>query len=113
MITQSDLRNKLKPRRNIRRRLSPVVCAFSCFLVSFASLTIVASPRLRVSENRRFIVKEDGSPFFYLGDTAWELFHRLNREEAARYLKNRARLGFTVIQAVAIAELDGNTDPNA
>lgn len=69
-------------------------------------------PRLKVSENKRFLVKDDGSPFFYLGDTAWELFHRLNREEADRYLQNRAEKGFTVIQAVAIAELDGHSDPN-
>lgn len=69
--------------------------------------------RLKISENRRFIVTEDGKPFFYLGDTAWELFHRLNRQEADRYLEDRARKGFTVIQAVAIAELDGHTEPNA
>ena len=69
-------------------------------------------PRLKVSENRRFLVKEDGSPFFYLGDTAWELFHRLNREEAERYLRNRAQKGFMVIQAVALAELNGLHDPN-
>jgi hypothetical protein len=67
---------------------------------------------LKVSENRRFLVYEDGRPFFYLGDTAWELFHRLNREEADRYLEDRARKGFTVIQAVALAELDGLSDPN-
>lgn len=71
-----------------------------------------AAPRLKVSDNKRFLVKEDGSPFFYLGDTAWELFHRLNREEADRYLADRARKGFTVIQAVALAELDGLNDPN-
>ena len=71
-----------------------------------------AVPRLKVSENRRFLVYEDGRPFFYLGDTAWELFHRLNREEADRYLEDRARKGFTVIQAVALAELDGLDDPN-
>jgi hypothetical protein len=69
-------------------------------------------PRLKVSENRRFLVTEDGRPFFYLGDTAWELFHRLNREESTRYLEDRARKGFTVIQAVALAELDGLHDPN-
>lgn len=69
-------------------------------------------PRLRVSENRRFLVTADGRPFFYLADTAWELFHRLDREEAARYLEDRARKGFTVIQAVALAELDGLSDPN-
>jgi len=72
-----------------------------------------AAPRLKVSENKRFLVYADGKPFFWLGDTAWELFHRLNREEADRYLENRARKGFTVIQAVAIGELDGHTVPNS
>ena len=72
-----------------------------------------AQPRLKVSENGRFLVREGGEPFFYLADTAWELFHRLNREEADRYLENRAEKGFTVIQAVALAELDGLREPNA
>ncbi len=84
-----------------------------CMLIFARSLT--AQPliqALQVSENKRFLVKEDGTPFFYLGDTAWELFHRLNREEADRYLKNRADKGFTVIQAVVLAELDGLHDPN-
>ncbi|WP_309122816.1 glycoside hydrolase family 140 protein [Paenibacillus sp.] len=69
--------------------------------------------RLRVSENRRFLEKEDGTPFFWLGDTAWELFHKLDREEAELYLRNRAERGFTVVQAVALAELEGLTTPNA
>ena len=68
--------------------------------------------RLKVSKNRRFLAREDGSPFFYLGDTAWELFHRLNREEADLYLRDRAAKGFTVIQAVVLAELDGLHTPN-
>jgi len=57
---------------------------------SLVAPAFAAAPRLKVSDNRRFLVREDGSPFFYLGDTAWELFHRLNREDADRYLKNRA-----------------------
>jgi hypothetical protein len=69
--------------------------------------------RLKVSESRRFLVQEDGSPFFYLGDTAWELFHRATREAAERYLRNRAEKGFTVIQAVVLAEFDGLHEPNA
>jgi len=80
------------------------------------SATVCAADRpgsLRVSENKRFLVHGDGTPFFYLGDTAWELFHRLNREEADTYLRNRADKGFTVIQAVALAELDGLHAPNA
>ncbi len=72
-----------------------------------------AAARLKVSDNRRFLVYEDGRPFFWLGDTAWELFHRLNREEADRYLQDRATKGFTVVQAVALAELDGLNTPNA
>ncbi len=59
-------------------------------------------PQLRVSENRRFLVTAQARPFFWLGDTAWELFHRLNREEATRYLEDRAQQGFTVIQAQAL-----------
>src|SRR5579862_7164463 len=69
--------------------------------------------RLKVSDNKRFLVTQDGQPFFWLSDTAWELFHRLNREEADRYLAKRAQQGFNVIQAVAIAEENGHTDPNA
>ncbi len=65
-----------------------------------------------MSENQRFLVTGDGRPFFWLGDTAWELFHRLNREEAERYLRNRAERRFTVIQAVVLAELDGLNAPN-
>lgn len=68
---------------------------------------------VRISENKRFLVYPNGTPFFYLGDTAWELFHRLNREEVDLYLTTRAKQGYTVIQAVALAELDGLNTPNA
>ena len=84
-------------------------------LVAALAVPVVSGPlpQLRVSENKRFLVSADGQPFFWLGDTAWELFHRLNREEAVRYLQNRAERRFTVVQAVALAELDGLNDPNA
>jgi hypothetical protein len=65
-----------------------------------------------VSENKRFLLR-DGKPFFWLGDTGWELFHRLNNEQADYYLKRRAEQGFTVVQAVALAEFDGLHTPNA
>ena len=68
---------------------------------------------LKVSENGRYLVRGDGSPFFYLGDTAWCIFHRLTREEADRYLEDRAAKGFTVIQAVVLAEHGGLRVPNA
>lgn len=68
--------------------------------------------RLKVSENRRFLVTANGTPFFWMADTAWELFHRLSRQEAAVYLEVRASQGFNVVQAVALAELDGLGAPN-
>lgn len=75
-------------------------------------LAHAATPRLKVSENKRFLVTADGKPFFWLGDTTWELFHRLNREQAIQLFENRAARKFNVLQSVAIAELEGHTDPN-
>ncbi|HXK10110.1 MAG TPA: glycoside hydrolase family 140 protein [Vicinamibacteria bacterium] len=88
----------------------PVACAVALAAAPAATGPL---PGLKVSENRHFLVYEDGRPFFYLGDTAWELFHRLTREEASFYLEDRAHKGFTVIQAVALAEFDGLSAPNA
>lgn len=67
---------------------------------------------LKISDNQRFLVHGDGTPFFYLGDTAWELFHRLTLDEAEHYLRDRAAKHFTVIQAVVLAEMDGLHVPN-
>jgi hypothetical protein len=69
------------------------------------------SGQFTISGNHRYLLK-DGKYFFWLGDTAWELFHRLNREEADQYLKRRSEQGFTVIQAVVLAEFDGLHTPN-
>ncbi|MDD5604183.1 MAG: DUF4038 domain-containing protein [Eubacteriales bacterium] len=69
--------------------------------------------QLKVSENQRYLCDTSGKPFFYLGDTAWELFHRLNRKESTIYLRDRAEKGFTVIQAVVVAEIGGADEPNA
>ncbi|HNQ90367.1 MAG TPA: glycoside hydrolase family 140 protein [Verrucomicrobiota bacterium] len=82
--------------------------------VTALSLSTLAAtlPGLKISDNHRFLVTEDGQPFFWLGDTAWQLFHRLNREDAQRYLEHRAKHGFNVVQAVALAELDGHQVPN-
>jgi len=73
----------------------------------------MAFQRLRVTENGRHIINEDGTPFFYLADTAWELFHRLNREDITYYFKTRADVGFTAAQIVALAEFEGIRTPNA
>ncbi|MFC1551415.1 glycoside hydrolase family 140 protein [Candidatus Latescibacterota bacterium] len=95
--------------------LKKSIIGFAVVFVCVLALDITfaqSAEKLKISDNHRFIVREDGTPFFYLGDTAWELFHRLDREEADIYLINRADKGFTVIQAVVLAERDGLDDPN-
>jgi hypothetical protein len=82
---------------------------FFIFLIPLLSHSQV----LQVSSNNSYFESVDGKPFLWIGDTAWELFHKLNREDAQMYLKNRAEKGFSVIQAVVIAELDGLKKPNA
>ncbi|MBC7928098.1 MAG: glycoside hydrolase family 140 protein [Bryobacteraceae bacterium] len=97
----------------MRILLLPALTALLLTSLETAPAAPVDQRPLQVSPNKRFLVFADGKPFFYLGDTAWELFHRLNREDATAYLEDRAKKGFTVIQAVALAELDGLNDPNA
>jgi hypothetical protein len=81
--------------------------AIFCCLIFLAS-----SAQFQISANGHYLLR-DGKNFFWLGDTGWELFHRLNREQADQYLKTRSRQGFTVIQAVVLAEFDGLHTPNA
>jgi hypothetical protein len=82
---------------------------FTCFCLT---VFLTGFAQLKVSQDKRYLVTGHNRPFFWLGDTAWELFHRLNREEADLYLQDRAKKGFTVIQAVVLAELDGLNTPN-
>jgi len=67
--------------------------------------------QLHISPGKHYI-EEAGRPFLWIGDTAWELFHKLSREDAKYYLQTRAKQGFTVIQAVLLAEQDGLRTPN-
>ncbi|MCL4506988.1 MAG: glycoside hydrolase family 140 protein [Chloroflexi bacterium] len=55
---------------------------------------------IRVSPNGRYFVDAAQQPFFWMGDTAWPLVAQYSREDAEKYLANRARKGFTVIQGV-------------
>jgi hypothetical protein len=59
-----------------------------------------ALPLLRVSPNQRFLLKQSGEPFLWLGDTGWKALYRLTREETDLYLQDRSAKGFTLIQTV-------------
>lgn len=62
-------------------------------------------PLLKVSENGHYITTTSGDPFFWLGDTGWLLFTKLNREEAEKYLEDRKEKGFNVIQVMVLHTL--------
>ena len=66
-----------------------------------------ALPRIRVHQDGHLLETEDGEPFFWLGDTAWQLIAATTREECSYYLHTRARQGFRVIQTVVLSENDG------
>ena len=69
--------------------------------------------RLRVAKDCRHLETVSGKRTYLIGDTAWELFHRLTLEEAEEYLTVRREQGFNFIQAVILAEFEGLTVPNA
>lgn len=62
--------------------------------------------KLAIGHNQRHIVTADGKPFFWLADTAWDLFRQLDLEQADFYFATRAAQGFNVIQAVLISEFE-------
>jgi hypothetical protein len=78
-----------------------VICIL---LLTVAFESIYAQPvksdkgKLTVSDNGRYLCYEDGTPFFWLGDTGWLLGINLNREEAEHYMNTRRDQGFNVVQ---------------
>ena len=78
-------------------------------------LTLGQEPETQGQPERAdYFVDQNGKPFFYLADTCWLLFQRLDHDELDEYLKDRVAKGFTVIQAYVIRGLgrrhpDGNS----
>ncbi|MFN8239421.1 MAG: glycoside hydrolase family 140 protein [Bacteroidales bacterium] len=89
--------------KKIRRAILSMTFLVICFgCNNEATLT----PNLRLSDNNRYLSSANGDPFFWLGDTGWLLFKKLNREEAEKYLENRRQKGFNVIQAMLIHDIN-------
>jgi hypothetical protein len=55
---------------------------------------------LKLSKNCRTLMHEDGTPFFWLGDTAWNGVIRGNDNNWARYLSARKKQRFNLVQFV-------------
>jgi hypothetical protein len=80
---------------------------FILFLTVFVSASKTVTPpwgngKLMVSENHRYLQHENGTPFFWLGDTGWLLPERLDRDEAEYYLSECSKRGYNVVQIQVI-----------
>lgn len=85
-----------------------------CLLLWAAVLycCLLSAQPLSVDSSGHYLLDHTGTPFFWMGDTAWELLHRLDREEMQLYLDTRHQQGFNVVQTVALYEIQRET-PNA
>ena len=54
--------------------------------------------KLKVSDNKRFLQHENGKPFFWLGETAWLLPSRSNRDEVDYFMAETRKNGYNVLQ---------------
>jgi hypothetical protein len=58
--------------------------------------------KLRISDNGRYFVKADGTPFIWLADTAWTVPAKLKWDDVQHFMKTRREQGFTVLQMVVL-----------
>ena len=58
--------------------------------------------KLQVSDNGRYLQHENGTPFFWMGETGWLLPEKLNRDEASYYLSHCREAGFNVVQVQTV-----------
>jgi len=63
---------------------------------------------LRVDPSGRYLESADG-PFFWLGDTAWEMASDLGRRDVDRFMADRSSRGFTVVALVNAIPWDYRT----
>lgn len=85
---------------------------FLWFSLCTSICNLQAQAPISVHRDHRYLQNHDGRPFFWLGDTAWELFHRMTRNDTKSFLELRRKQGFNVIQAVVLAEENGIREPN-
>lgn len=62
--------------------------------------TLYRHGSIRVSPNRRFLEQSDGTPFFWLSDTAWNGALKADPKSWETYLADRTKKRFTVVQFV-------------
>ncbi len=83
-----------------------------CLAAALAAQVQEPALPIKVSENGRYFVDQNGAPVFWLGTTQWELFRGYTREDAEVILEASRKNGFTIVQIMLMGIGDG-TRPNA
>ena len=52
---------------------------------------------LHTESGKRYLIDNSGKPFLIQGDTPWDLFATLTREQASQYLEDRRAKGFNTV----------------
>ncbi|MEK7674505.1 MAG: DUF4038 domain-containing protein [Verrucomicrobiota bacterium] len=65
---------------------------------------------LKVSDNRRYLAHGDGTPFLWVGDTAWAVPQKASDEEWEAYIADRTAKHFTLIQVAPAPGWAGPSD---
>jgi hypothetical protein len=93
----------------MKKILSAVLFLLLLSLNTYAQESKVKYPwdngRLKVSDNQRYLVHENGVPFFWLGDTGWLASSRLNRDGMSYYFNACKKNGFNVVQVSVLHEI--------
>jgi len=95
-------------------RIYRLLLVFSAGLASLSAALVSvegAAGPIRVSENGRYFVDEQGKPFYFLADTQWELFRRYSLADAKLILKNRKAKGFSIVM-VMLTGVGPGIEPN-
>jgi hypothetical protein len=61
--------------------------------------------KLKVTQNHRYLQHENGTPFFWLGDTGWLTSSRLTRDGMNYYFNACQENGFNVVQVSVLHEI--------
>lgn len=58
--------------------------------------------KLKVSDNHRYLMHENGEPFFWMGETGWLLPQKLDRSEINHYLDCCEKGGYNIVQVQTV-----------
>ena len=86
----------------MKKLISVALCAMMLGGCAYAADGPWSHGALKSADNSPYLCHKDGTPFFWLGDTGWLLPERLNRDEAAYYLKRCGEAGYNVVQVQVI-----------